>query len=301
MGIFDKLFKNNKDTSMKIELTDNCIFINGNEILYPTSIEKISEIIGKPTQQFYDDNDWRIIWDNLGICANGLSNIQSLRILINPENNLKHLPQKLYKGKVLINGEPIENFEERNIKTRKYEVSKLRFKGDESNPIYSYMISKNYDYKEEIDKGKYKFEKISGAKIEFVDFNFKLAIIEELMYNKKLITPIFDVYEFAETKKIDGFSSSEGGYEPLPEVVEYFKALEIDKNFAEKVTEIYQDGGNEIYMNIAPQWDGEDDVFDIKSYDDIKHFQNIKKMILFSINENKIKELKAKGINAELL
>jgi len=121
------------------------------------------------------------------------------------------------------------------------------------------------------------------------------------MYNKELLKPKFDVYEFAETKKIGGFSAVKGGYEPIPEVVEYFKALEIDKNLAEQVTEIYQDGGNEIYMNVTPQWDGEDDIFNIQSFEDLKHFPYLKKMTLFETDPKIIGELKSKGIDAEPL
>lgn len=172
---------------------------------------------------------------------------------------------------------------------------------EEPKLIRSISIDIQEEEEELTQKEDYKLKKISGEKIEFKDFNFKLAIIEELMYNKELLKPKFDVYEFAEITKIKGFSATEGGYEPIPEVVEYFKAIEIDKKFAEQVTEIYQDGGNEIYMNVTPQWDGEDDVFNIQSFDDIKHFPNLKKMTLFETDSKVIEELKSKGIEIKPL
>ena len=54
-------------------------------------------------------------------------------------------------------------------------------------------------------------------------------------------------------------------------------------------------------MNVTPQWDGEDDVFNIQSFDDIKHFPNLKKMTLFETDSKVIEELKSKGIEIKPL
>ena len=304
MGLFNKLFgtKKSEEPTIKIELNDNGIFINEIEISFPTSVSKLSKIFGEPTRQYREDTDWRIVWGNLGICTNGgLSNILDLRFLIKPENNLKHLPQNLFKGVITVNGQISENIPEQWTEVNKYQLGKLRYKGDKKKDIYCYSLMKNYSYEESKDKNKYKLHKISGEKIEFTDFNFKLEILQELMYNKELLKPKFDVYEFAEIKNVNCFSITEGGYEPIPEVVEYFKTLEIDKRLAEQITEIYQYPGNEIYMNVAPQWDGEDDIFNIQSYEDISHFPNLKKMTLFETDPTIYEELRLKEIDAKPL
>jgi flagellin-like hook-associated protein FlgL len=145
---------------------------------------------------------------------------------------------------------------------------------------------------------KYKADKISGEKIKFTDFNFKLAIIEELMYIKELIQPKFDIFEFADSYEEREIDVEKEGYEPIPEAIEYFKNLEIDRKLATEITEIYQDGGNDIYINITPYWDGEDDSFNIEIYDDIKHFPNLKKMTLFNNDPKVYEDLKLKGIDA---
>lgn len=139
---------------------------------------------------------------------------------------------------------------------------------------------------------------MKGEKIEFTDFNFKLAIIEELMYIKELIQPKFDIFEFVDSYEEREIDVEKEGYDPIPEAIEYFKELEIDKKFATEITQIYQDGGNDIYMNIIPYWDGEDDSFNIEVYDDIKHFPNLKKMTLFSNDDKVYEELKLQGIDA---
>jgi hypothetical protein len=49
-------------------------------------------------------------------------------------------------------------------------------------------------------------------------------------------------------------------------------------SLAPLVTELYFDGGNEIYAQLIPFWDGEDDVFDIESLteEDICQLPNLK-------------------------
>lgn len=304
MKLFDKLFgkKQNNESISIINVRDDGIFINDSKIAFPISVTELSAILGEPTRQYWEDNMWQIIWDDTGICAECgvLDNIINLRILINPEKNLKHLPLYVFKGKVLINGQSSEKVPE-STKINKYQLGKLRYKGDMNNKIYAYYIMKNYDYKEQKNHNKYKFQKIKGEKIEFTDFNFKLAIIEELMYIKNILQPRFDVFEFAELYDKREINIEEEAYKPIPEVIDYFKKLEIDKKLAEQITGIYQDGGNEIYGNIIPYWDGEDNYFDIRSYEDIRHFPNIKKMTLFSTDPKIFEELKSKGIDAEPL
>ena len=305
MGIFEKIFKKNQneEISFIIDLREQGVFIDGNEISFPIDIDKLEEIFGKATQQYWEDNDWRIIWDNYGICTSGLlDKINNLCFLVKPENRLKHLPKNTFKGKILINGQPIDKIQENPIKIKRYEILKARYKGKDENEIYCYYLSENYDYEEKKDKNKYKLQKPSKNAIQFADFNFKLLIIEELMYNQKLLTPKFDIYEFVELydkRKID--IDEEGYDEPIPEAIEYFKNLNIDRKLAKQVTEVYQDGGNEVYRNILPHWDGEDDIFDIQSHEDIKYFPNLKKATLFCDDIEVLEELKSKGIDAQTL
>ena len=299
MGIFEKLFEKNEKSSFIVNLKEEGIFINENKISFPTSIEKIEEIFGKPTQQYQENYIWRNIWDNYGVCTNCgvLNNIVELQFLIKPESRLNNLPKSSFKGEILINGQPINEIQDECIKINEYQFRKLRYEDE----IYCYYLMNNYDYKDNSDKNKYKLPKPSKNAIQFADFNFKLLIIEELMYNQELLKPKFDIYEFVklyEKRKID---IDEEGYEPISEAVEYFKSLNIDKKMAKQITELYQDGGNEVYMNIIPFWDGEDNVFDIESYEDIKHFPSLKKATLFCSDTNILNELKAKGIDAQSL
>lgn len=137
--------------------------------------------------------------------------------------------------------------------------------------------------------------------IAFTDLNFKLAVVQELMYNQNLL-PHFDLREYAEK---EGFQYDRESFDPIPEALAYFDALEVPVELAEKITEIYMDGGNEIYMEIAPQWDGVDDVFNITDYSDVQHFPHLKEMTLLYSDaegaEDELEKLRARGIEADWL
>ena len=127
--------------------------------------------------------------------------------------------------------------------------------------------------------------------LHFYTLNFKLAIIQVLMYDLHLLKPEFDIYNFAdhyEGEKID--TDSDAIIEPA---MNFFKEMDIPKNFAPYVEMLYMDGGNDVYMNIIPQWDGEDDSFDLNeiTLEELQQFPNLKKATLMSGNFDKVKEV----------
>jgi hypothetical protein len=124
----------------------------------------------------------------------------------------------------------------------------------------------------------YKKTKIDGEPLVFKNFNFKLAIIQVLMHDKKLLTPEFNVHDFADSYQKRQINIDTEGYEPIKEIKKYFKDLEIDKKLALEVTELHLDGGNEIYGHITPFWDGEDEYYDIKNLaaEELEQFSNLK-------------------------
>lgn len=145
-------------------------------------------------------------------------------------------------------------------------------------------------------------EENEGDILHFDTLNFKLAIIQVLMYDLHLLKPEFDLYDFAEQyqgEKID--TDSDTIIEPA---LNFFKEMEIPKNLAPCVEMLYMDGGNDLYMNIIPQWDGEDDSFDLNEITlaELQQFPNLKKATLMSSDFNKVKEVfDALNIEAELL
>ena len=134
--------------------------------------------------------------------------------------------------------------------------------------------------------------------IPFADVNFKLAVVQELMYVQELL-PRFDLREYAAEQ---GFTYDDGSFGAVPEALAYFEALEVPAELAEKITEIAMDGGNEICLEIAPNWDGEDGLFDVAEFADVRHFPNLKSMTLFYTGDEAVLEaLRARGIEADWL
>ena len=311
MGIFDKIFGKNEENqkSFSVNILENGIEINNQFFSLSLNFENLRNIFGNNFVQTENDTDLIYTWDNLGFkffVSKTDKSVKSIMIKTK-ESETSYLPKNVLNGKLKIKNQDYEScisITEKDYLFKDIAIGNIKLTANISNEepkqIVAFFISEIIK-KEKEKSDKYEFKKISGEKIEFKDFNFKLAIIEELMYNKKILTPKFDVYEFAEFYDKREIDIEEDGYEPISEVVEYFKKLEIDKKFAEEITEIYQDGGNEIYMNITPFWDGEDDEFNIRNYDDVKHFPNLKKMTLFETDPKIFEELKAKGIDAKPL
>ena len=151
----------------------------------------------------------------------------------------------------------------------------------------------------EIPKDKYCIKDLEEESIEFKDFGFKLSIIQELMYNQGLIQPKFDLYEFVEWYSEREIDIEEEGYEPIAEVTQYFKDLQVPKKWASEITEIYQDGGNEVYLSLLRFGEGDEDFWDIESSEDAKNFPNLKKVTLCYAKDTILEELNAMGIETK--
>jgi hypothetical protein len=138
--------------------------------------------------------------------------------------------------------------------------------------------------------------------LQFVDLNFKLAIAQVLMYDMGLLIPKFNIWQFASTYSQRTIDIDEEGYDIIPEALAWFEALTIPAELAAEVTEIYQDGGNEIYMQICPFWSGESDIFNMHSAEDAAQFPNLKKVTLFYGEPSwMLERFSALGIFAEYL
>ena len=144
-------------------------------------------------------------------------------------------------------------------------------------------------------------EKSTEDMLYFDNLNFKLAIIQVLMYDLKLLNPEFDIYDFADRYKEEIDTDSDTVIEP---VMNFFKNLQVPKRLAPYVETIYMDGGNDVYMNIIPQWDGEDESFDLNeiTLTELQQFPNLKEATLMSSNFDKVKDVfDVANIKVELL
>ena len=303
-------FYMSKKSISEIVVTKQDISIDSSHFNLPVPLQALKDILGIPAVITAKYNTV-YIWHDLGIRAysNDKVMVQAIGLHFQKSGSYKFSPESLYTGTFKIEEEDYtaaiqarRGDEDDDSVEIDMGVNHLFVDLNDSGEVSAIEISEVKPPEPIEDADRYKFTPITGEKIEFRDFNFKLAVIQVLMYEKELLRPAFDIFEFAKRYKEREINVDSEGYDIIPEVREYFEKLEIDKKYADEITEIIQDGGNDIYMNMIAFWSGEDDVFNIRSFEDVVHFKNLKKIELFyDENIDAIrKDLGPKGIDVEL-
>lgn len=318
-----------------IDILDYEIVINGETLEFPMSYEEVKNKLGE-ARILEEENYIYYIYDELGISFEGRLNaatwLKREKAYKDAEHNIcsvdvraaddsdkeEHLPEKYYVGNITFFGRQVESGS-LNRFMGCYEASLglvdgeykwahvgAYVKGEDSEPNYDGDIFRKYliiSFRPKRPKSKenYNIEQPSGECLCFDNFNFKLAVINELMYEQELLKPYFDIYDYMKFKKANWNLETDKN---VRGAVNFFKELQIPIEFADKISKIVMDGGDEIYQNIAPLWDGEDNRFDIDKLTEaeIKQFPNLKEMVLMTA---KIETLKKRceplGIEVSLL
>lgn len=114
----------------------------------------------------------------------------------------------------------------------------------------------------------------------FRDFNFKLLVVEKLMYWDGTLLPAFSLREHMRARGVEDLDryvqDNALEYTVLDEARAYFEELEIPAELLATVEELTFDGGHQVFMECAPVWDGEDDLFDLHSLDDLHLLPNLR-------------------------
>ncbi|GGV99036.1 hypothetical protein GCM10010230_24100 [Streptomyces narbonensis] len=117
---------------------------------------------------------------------------------------------------------------------------------------------------------------------QFRDFNLKLLVIEELMYGPEPLLPVYDLPSRLASRGIGDPASYVLGNglhaEVLPESQAHFEALEIPTELLARVEELCFDAGADVFRHCAPAWDGDDDLFDVRSLDDLALLPNLREV-----------------------
>ncbi|MFE3513797.1 DUF6892 domain-containing protein [Streptomyces sp. NPDC059166] len=115
---------------------------------------------------------------------------------------------------------------------------------------------------------------------QFKDFNFKLLVVEKLMYEDETLTPAFSIDERMRdrgiTDTVTYVYDNDLAFSVLEESRAYFEQLEISDELLASVDELLLDGGHQVYYECSPVWDGEDDLFDVRSLDDLALLPNLR-------------------------
>lgn len=286
-----------------INIKEDYITVFGMKFKLPIKLDNLKEILGQGTIKELDSGTKIYVWEQYGIYIWLNKDIATgIRINLNVEDF--ELCNTNFEGKILINDENYSNIKWKTNKynEKEFKISDFSLYLDGDSEFLSIEFPE--DLSEEKSR-KYELTYLEEPTLKFDNFNFKLCIIQELMYEKNLLLPRFDAYEFAEEYENREIDIDEEGYEPIEEIVDWFKKIEIPVSLASNIEEIIMDGGNEIYTQIIPFWDGEDDFFDVRdiSENEMKQFPNLKRITLLPSEGNNqlIEKLKNYGIEADEL
>lgn len=313
---------------MIIDVFDNGISVNGNDLIFPISYNEIKDVLGEARLVHDGESHTSYYYDELGIEFDGstdyLSNLKRKKAYKDKDHNIVGVTlyvtgEKIYDfknskcennyvGNLTVLGEKISKektwksilgygcqplLDGKNKEKRYIYVCTTIITEDEA-PFYDgdrLLKDVSISFKPERPKSKVDYSIVTPDEecLVFDTFNFKLAVINELMYNQDVLKPYFDIYDYMAFKKGKWNLETDKN---IRAAVNYFKELPIPVSLADYVAEINMDGSDEIYMNIAPEWDGRDERFDFNSLteSELKQFKNLKKMLIFG-NDKDAKKL----------
>ena len=311
--MFD-FFKKNTHKKLEINLHNNSMIINGTSLAFPLSLKDIETVLGKPDQVVKRDNKFiKYIYDNIGIVFQHSFSIKNhlkkSKTYIDEEHLIstvflyygdivksmtgeKELPKQPCQAVVLSDGKSPYFFSDRH-RVGDFNLILWTTYGTNFNGIPETItdtLSISYFPEIKRERESYKLKETDEELLHFDNINFKLAIIQVLMYDLEVLKPIFNIFDFAE--EASELNIDTESMEIIQPALEYMMNLPIPKKYAEQVQEIYMDGGNEIYLNLIPQWDGEDDGFDLNevSLKELQQFPNLKQATIISSNFEHVKK-----------
>lgn len=319
-------FKKKTHKKLEINLHNNSMIINGTSLSFPLSLKDIEAVLGKPDQVVKRDNKFiKYIYDNIGIVFEHSFSIKNhlkkSKTYIDEEHLIstvflyygdivksmtgeKELPKQPCQAVVLSDGKSPYFFSDRH-RVGDFNLILWTTYGTNFNGIPETItdtLSISYFPEIKHERESYKLKETDEELLHFDDINFKLTIIQVLMYDLEVLKPVFNIFDFAEESSELNIDTE--SMEIIQPALDYMIDLPIPKKYAEQVQEIYMDGGNEIYLNLIPQWDGEDDGFDLNevSLKELQQFPNLKQATIISSHFEHVKEMFDKqGVQVKVL
>lgn len=122
------------------------------------------------------------------------------------------------------------------------------------------------------------FEALSNALAPFVDPNFKLAVMAELIDTRVLDFGDFETFlKFVEGPQYD---YEQDGTAPSAKAYDYLGRYPLAERHLATVKFLEFDGGSSIYEYVYPFWDGENALFDIQTLEDLRLLPNLERLSL---------------------
>lgn len=319
-------FKKTTHKKLEINLHNNSMIINGTSLSFPLSLKDIEAVLGKPDQVVKRDNKFiKYIYDNTGIVFQHSFSIKNhlkkSKTYIDEEHLIstaflyygdvvksmtgeKELPKQPCQAVVLSDGKSPYFFSDRQ-RVGDFNLILWTPYGTNFNGIAETItdtLSISYFPEVKHERESYKLKETDEEVLRFDNINFKLAIIQVLMYDLEVLKPVFNIFDFAE--EVIELNIDTESMEIIQPALDYMINLPKPKKYAEQVQEIYMDGGNEIYLNLISQWDGEDDGFDLNevSLKELQQFPNLKQATIISSNFEHVKKTFDKqGVQVKVL
>ena len=139
-------FKKKKITPLVIKCNTESITINDKEISFPTTYDKLIEVLGEPSREIKKTNTY-VLWDDHGIFygSNNLNKVLSINIYQNKKDRTEYNTKHQFKGSLFLEGEEITHNEFVKIPIGKAVIHRL---GSESESRFGFSIGANIEYKE---------------------------------------------------------------------------------------------------------------------------------------------------------
>ena len=323
--MFD-FFRKKKAKVLSMNLHGNSIDVLETSLNFPLSLKDIETVFGKPDRFFKKEGQFiKYIYDELGFVFvhsfEVKQHLKSCEVYIDEEHLIstvflyygdvvksmteeKELPKQPCQAVVLSDGKSPYFFSDRHrvgdFNLILWTPYGTNFKGITETITDTLSISYFPEIKREPES--YKLKTTDEEVLHFDNITFKLAIIQVLMYDLEILKPVFNIFDFAE--EASELNIDTESMEIIQPALDYMINLPIPKKYAEQVQEIDMDGGNEIYMNLIPQWDGEDDSFDLNevSLKELQQFPNLKQATIISSNFEHVKKTFDKqGVQVKVL
>ncbi len=294
--------------TITLDIQSDSIVVSGMKLQRPFSFKKLCELFGTPLEvENKHVNNTTYNWRALG-----------MRTFVKPNSDIVHRLdiyfhhrdihsmglETVFPGTVTLNGSPIEDVitdepDDMGIIDISYGDTDLTIIKDNSEGKLQAIYISSVNPEPYVPKVSEPLHPVKAKNpVVFTDFNFKLAVIQELMFGDAPVLEPFRLTDFVAGYPDRTINPALEGAQPIPEVVDFFKAYEIEQSYADTITSLYLDGGNDIYHEIAPQWEGDTPVFDIADFSDVINFKNLKEITneLFPMSETLKAQLQDVGI-----
>lgn len=106
----------------------------------------------------------------------------------------------------------------------------------------------------------------------FADFNFKLVVINSILDKQPSFEASLEKMKKRYVEPYEWYKNDE----IIPEMAEFFAELTLTEEDLAQCTHLVFDGGSDIYFLLKPDWDGELEIFDVRSLAGVERLRNLR-------------------------